>query len=140
MFWRGGLALHNFQARCYPVDNKHEAISSFGSLSLFTALPFTAGTVIIGMLAKAAETHRHAEEVTFNNKFIKLFTSSRAPLKQKHPDIVLSQGVSSFATERPGGGPGLPSVRGSARHSQGCVGSSKFMRHLCQRFRCYLWA
>lgn len=53
-------------------------------------------------------------------------------MKQKHPDIVLSQGVSNFATERLGGGPGLQSVRGRERRSRGCVGSSKFMRHLCQ--------
>lgn len=80
----GGLVLHNAQARCYTVDNKHEAISSFGSRSLFTALPFMAGTVTIAMLAKAAETRRYAE-VTFNNKFIKLFTLLQSSSEAETP-------------------------------------------------------
>lgn len=138
----GGFVLHNSQARCYTVVNKHEAISSFGSLSLFTALPFMAGTVIIGVLAKAAETHKYAEEVTFNNKFIKLFTLLQRSSEAETPRHCFKSGSFQLCnrTPCPGGGPGLPSVRGSSRHSQDCVGSSKFMRHLCQRFHCYLWA
>lgn len=97
----GGRFLHNSQARCYTVDNKHEAISSFGSLSLFTALPFMAGTVIIGMLAKAAETHRYAEEVTFNNKFIKLFTLLQSSSEAETPRHCFKSGSFQLCNRTP---------------------------------------
>lgn len=61
LFFGGGLVFHNSQAHCSAVGNKREAISSFGSLSLFTVLPLKAGTFVMGVIMKADETHKYAE-------------------------------------------------------------------------------
>lgn len=46
--------------------NVKPAMPSLGSLSGFTALPFMAGTFVIGVITKADETGRYAEQEKSN--------------------------------------------------------------------------